>query len=132
MIAVDTNVLVRIITRDDPDQARAAIEVFESGPIWVAKTVVLELEWVLRYSYGLDRSKIHEVLTRLLGLRSLTIEDRGSVVRARDRYEQGMDFADALHLASSTDADSFATFDRKLAKATGRLDDTVRVELLGI
>ena len=130
MIALDTNVLVRIVTRDDPEQLKAALEIFQSGPVWVAKTVLLELEWVLRYSYECDRRTIHDILGRLLGFRQLVLESRDAVIQARDWYEEGMDFADALHLASSHAAGSFATFDRRFAKAADRLFGDGRVRLL--
>jgi predicted nucleic-acid-binding protein len=117
LIALDTNVLVRVVTRDDPEQLAAAVAVMQAERLWVAKTVLLELEWVLRYAYDLDREVIAETFTRLLGLPNLAAEDRRAVVQARSWYAQGMDFADALHLASSPEAESFATFDRDLATA---------------
>ena len=51
MIAVDTNILVRLLTEDDPKQTTAARSVFAAGPIWIAKTVLLETGWVLRSHY---------------------------------------------------------------------------------
>jgi predicted nucleic-acid-binding protein len=54
MIALDTNVIVRVVTRDDPQQVPAALAVMQSGDLWVSKTVLLETEWVLRYSYKLS------------------------------------------------------------------------------
>lgn len=66
MIAVDTNVLVRLLTADDPKQLAAARSLFASDPIWVAKTVLLETGWVLRSLYGFETA-IHEAFTKLLG-----------------------------------------------------------------
>lgn len=130
MIALDTNVIVRIVTADDPDQVRAAKAVFEAGDLWVCKTVLLETEWVLRYSYELDRPAIQEVFRKLLGYPQLQVEDRNAVLWALPLYEQGLDFADALHLASSGDADRFVTFDKPLAKATRGLENGPLVVLL--
>lgn len=131
MIALDTNVLVRVVTADEPRQLKAAIAVMESGPLWVSKTVFLETEWVLRYAYKLSREAILAALQGLLGYEALEVESRGTVLQALRWYEKGMDFADALHLSSSADADRFATFDRELAKVAKSLGDEVpAVELL--
>jgi len=131
LIALDTNVLVRVVTRDDPDQVAAALKLMESSRLFVTKTVLLELEWVLRYSYDLDRKTIGEALFRLLGLRDLEIEDRESVIRAHAWYVAGMDFADALHLAASSSAARLATFDRRFAKKAKELYAQPSVDLLG-
>jgi len=117
LIALDTNVIVRLVTADDPTQLAAAREIFQSGELWICKTVLLETEWVLRFSYELDRDTIGEILHRLLGHPPLRMEDRDSVIRALVLYEHGMDFADALHLVSSGEAERFATFDGPLARA---------------
>lgn len=123
MIALDTNILVRVVTADDPEQLALALDVMRSGDLWVCKTVLLETEWVLRYSYNLSPAAILQSLRRLLGFRALQVEDRGSVLQALSLFEKGMDFADALHLVSSTRAQSFATFDRPLMKRAEKLKD---------
>jgi predicted nucleic-acid-binding protein len=58
MVAVDTNILVRLLTGDDPKQAAAARSLFASEQIWIAKTVLLETGWVLRSLYGFEESAI--------------------------------------------------------------------------
>lgn len=115
MTALDTNVLVRLLTADDPTQLRAVRRLFRTGPLYLAKTVLLETEWVLRHCYGLDAAKINTAFARLLGFPPLTVEDRGAVLQAVAWHGAGMDFADALHLASSAAAAAFATFDRGLS-----------------
>ncbi len=130
MIALDTNVIVRLITGDDPAQTAAAIAVFRTGPLLLCKTVLLETEWVLRGRYKLGRETIGEAFRKLLGYRKVQVQDRGAVLQALAWYEEGMDFADALHLASTAGAARFATFDGKLAKAAGRLPEGPSVELL--
>lgn len=120
MIAVDTNVLVRFITNDDPAQANRARRLIEAGPVFVAKTVLLELEWVLRGAYGLDRPTILKAVRGLLGLPTVTAEDALNVARAVEWYEAGLEFADALHLASSGHERAFATFDQSLRKRASR------------
>jgi predicted nucleic-acid-binding protein len=83
---------------------------------------VLETEWVLRSVYRFERSRIADGIMRLLGLPGIEFEDRPAVARALRWFEEGLDFADALHLASSGRADAFATFDaalRRKARARG-------------
>jgi predicted nucleic-acid-binding protein len=133
MTALDTNVIVRVVTADDPEQLALALEVLRSGELWVCKTVLLETEWVLRYSYELPPAVILEALRRLLGYRGVQVEDRGAVIQALSLFEEGMDFADALHLASSPGAERFVTFDRPLAKSAKKAqrEGIPRVDLLG-
>lgn len=122
MIAIDTNILVRIVTQDDPEQARRAVDLLAGQAVFISKTVMLELEWVLRYSYNLNRSRINETLLKILVTENFTIEHITAVDRALTWHRQGMDFADALHLATSSHADSFASYDRKLLKKASVLE----------
>lgn len=130
MIALDTNVIVRIVTADDPYQLEAARGVFQAGDLWICKTVLLETEWVLRYSYKLKPPAIQSTFRKLLGYPRLQVEDRSAVFRALILFKQGLDFADALHLASSGEADQFATFDRPLATAAQDFGEGPSVLLL--
>ena len=116
MIAIDTNVLVRLVTRDDRAQAKRAATLFDHEEIFVAKTVLLETEWVLRFSYELNRPAILNALKNVVGLPHLTVEDSPAVAEALHLFESGMEFADALHLASGRAAVQFATFDARLKK----------------
>lgn len=117
MRAIDTNVVVRFLTADDKSQARAARSAIEAGDIFIATTVLLESEWVLRSAYGFEPVQIAQGLRGLAGLPGITIEEAPLLAQALEWMEEGMDFADALHLAKSSDCDSFLTFDRKLIKA---------------
>ena len=126
MIAIDTNVVVRLLTNDDPAQAARAADFLARERVLVPKTVLLETEWVLRYSYELPSSAVLAAFRKLLGLPQVAAEDATAIARALELYEGGMDFADALHLASARDATAFATFDTHLAKRAGR-ESTVRV-----
>ena len=130
MTAIDTNVLVRVITRDDAHQFAAAVKVMKSHHLWVSKTVLLETAWVLQHAYGLGREVVLDALRRVAGYQNLAVEDEVSVTRALGWFEKGMDFADALHLASSGDADEFVTFDRKLAAHAADMDGAVPLRLL--
>ncbi len=125
MIAVDTNVLVRLLTRDDPIQADRAAALFEREEVFICKTVLLETEWVLRFSYGLENLVIFKALTNVLGLPHVTVEDNPVVVQALSLFQSGMDFADALHLASSKSAVQFATFDERLKKRAANFNHQV-------
>jgi predicted nucleic-acid-binding protein len=128
VIAVDTNVLVRLLTNDNVAQATRAAAVFRAGPVFVPKTVLLESEWVLRYSYGLPTAAIARAFLALLGLPTVTIEDAPASHLAIRMLERGIDFADALHLASSAAAERFVTFDARLVKRA-RKDSPVPVML---
>lgn len=133
MIALDTNILVRVLTRDDLDQAEVAAELMKSGGLFICKIVLLELEWVLRFAYGFGRSAIHSAFAGVLGLPDLQVEDEAAVTSALRYYGAGMDFADALHLCSSAPAVSaFATFDRALARKVDARSGAKPVRLLRV
>ena len=119
--AVDTNLIVRLVTNDEPAQAKRAIAVFKTGRVFIAKSVLLETEWVLRYSYGLDRAAIEKAFRNVLGLPNVSVEDPDQVAQALARFAAGLDFADAVHLASSGGARRFFTFDKNLVKSTKEL-----------
>jgi predicted nucleic-acid-binding protein len=121
VIAVDTNLVVRLLTRDDDAQAKRAAALFRANDIWIAKTVLLESEWVLRYSYALERAAILRGILGLLGLPNVSVEDSVAVSRALQWYGDGLDLSDALHLASRGDASRFATFDHKFIKQAAPL-----------
>lgn len=132
MISLDTNVLVRVVTGDDPEQVEVARQLFEEEALFVSKTVCVELEWVLRYSYSLDAPTIIGIFLKLLGHRRIHWEDRQALGVALEWSEAGMDFADALHLASSAQAERFATFDRRLRNRASECDSSPPVELLTV
>ncbi|MBY0579480.1 MAG: type II toxin-antitoxin system VapC family toxin [Burkholderiales bacterium] len=130
MISIDTNILVRLITRDDENQAQRAAKLFEHNQIFLCKTVLLETEWVLRFCYELSRSAILNALKNTVGLSQLTVEDSPAVAKALTLFENGMDFADALHLASGQNAPQFATFDERLKKRVHGIADKHRIFLV--
>jgi predicted nucleic-acid-binding protein len=130
MIAIDTNIIVRLLTVDDPEQFKVAIEAIRGQELFLCKTVLLESEWVLRFTYRFPREAIMVGFVKLLGYENLRIEDQDAVLRSLSWYSQGMDFADALHLASCADATRFLTFDRPLAQAARSLTEVPKVELL--
>jgi predicted nucleic-acid-binding protein len=123
MLAVDTNLIVRLLTNDDAAQTRRAVALFASEQIYLSKTVLLESEWVLRFSYELQSNIILQALRKLVGLPNVVLEQQREIAEALDGFEQGLDFADALHLAGSRRAGRFATFDKKLIKRAEKLTD---------
>ena len=120
MLAIDTNILVRFLTGDDPEQAAAARLLFAAGPVWVAKTVLLETGWVLRSLYGFAESAIRDAFTRLLGLKNVQAEDAAGVATALKLTGNGIEFADALHLSSRPAGVGFVSFDRAFIKRAQR------------
>jgi predicted nucleic-acid-binding protein len=134
MRALDTNVLARFFV-DDPDDEQAAKQrpaaiAALAERSFVSVTVLLELEWVMRGFYELPNGDISRVLRALTGIAHIAIEDRDAILVALDAFDQGLDFADALHLARSARASCFATFDQRLAKRANGLALSPRVELL--
>ncbi len=121
MLAVDTNVIVRYLVRDDRGQAERTDDLIRNNRIWITKTVLLETEWVLRDTYSLERQRIANLLRAVAGITTVQVEDEVEVASALDWFAAGMDFADALHLASSTRTLEFATFDRKFVAKAARL-----------
>jgi predicted nucleic-acid-binding protein len=115
--AIDTNVLVRFLTGDDPRQSARAREIVEGGEIYVAITVFLEAEWVLRSAYGFDPVRICSIFEAFAGLAGVTVEDPDLLALAIALARDGLDFADALHLGRAQGCAAFVTFDRKLVKA---------------
>jgi predicted nucleic-acid-binding protein len=117
MISVDTNVLVGYVTADDPVQARRAADLLGGADgVYVPHTVLLEMEWVLRAVYGLERSAILTAFRQVLGLPSVHIDQPALIALTLERYERGFEFADALHLAGAGNATPLYTFDKRFAR----------------
>jgi predicted nucleic-acid-binding protein len=121
VVAVDTNVVVRLLTGDEPAQAARARALFEREAVLLAKTVILESEWVLRRLYRFRSDRIADAFVALIALPNLVCEDARVVADAVQWMRDGMDFADALHLGSARPAGRFATFDTRLAKRAAKI-----------
>lgn len=117
MIAIDTNIVVRYLTGDHPDQSARARTVIDGQAVFVSVTVVLEVEWVLRSAYAYPPPDVIRALRAFAGLRTVELEGAAAVAAALDLAEQGLDFADALHVTRARHCEAFLTFDRGLAKA---------------
>lgn len=122
MIALDTNVLARYLLADQPGQAGAAGKRIEDveAEFWIPVTVVLELAWVLRAKKVPD-AEITARLHQLSTLGNLRLQCSSAVFRALRWAEQGLDLADALHLALSDKASHFLTFDDALVRRATKL-----------
>ena len=119
MLAVDTNLLVRLVTRDDADQARAA-EAFVRPGAWVSHLVLADLIWVLDAVYDLPRHQISKAVEMLLHHKDLTLQDPDVVTSAVAQYRSGpaIGFSDCLVLEIARQAGHLpvGTFDRNFAK----------------
>ena len=122
MIAVDTNLVVRYLTGDEPAQAARVQAMFERDTIFVGMAVLLETCWVLRSRFDIPHAGQLKALRALTGLRHVVVEEPELVERVLEWMEEGLDFADALHLAKAGHCESLTTFDRDFIKIARRLD----------
>jgi predicted nucleic acid-binding protein len=128
MIALDTNILARLLLRDDEAQYQKAVRLLGDGRDYTAPpTVILELAWVLG-SYGIAKTDLAKSLRGLLGLVNFKPSQGTEIAIAITMYEAGLDFADALHLALSDGNDALLTFDERFVARSQQLDTTLPVE----
>lgn len=122
MIGINTNILVRYLTYDDPEQARKAAEVLETtctkeNPGFVPLVVICELVWVLKGAYKYPKDKIIEILWKLLGTLEIIVQDSAIVREALWHFETGKaGFADYLIgcICEEYGCKHVITFDKKL------------------
>src|SRR5262249_35289682 len=105
-------------------QTAQAREIFARGQVWIAKTVLLETNWVLTRLYGLSESDACDAFEKLLGLPSVQAEDSQTVWNALALGKKRLEFADALHVCSRAQHSQFVTFDRTLAKRAVKAGET--------
>ncbi len=126
MIGLDTNVLVRYLTQDDPIQSRAATEVIErrltaQNPGYISIVAMVETVWVLDRAYRLAAGKIAAAVERMLQADTFLVENEQEVFTAMIALKKGHSFADAMIAALGAKAGcSFTlTFDRKALRLPG-------------
>jgi len=127
MAALDTNMLIRFLVRDDAAQASAATELVRrtmaaGAALFVPITVVLELEWVLRSNYGLAKADIARTFGDLLSTGELAFESEAALEHALLLWQQSRaDFSDCVHvaLAALAGEQPLWTFDRKASALPG-------------
>jgi predicted nucleic-acid-binding protein len=125
VIGLDTNVLVRYITQDDPAQAARATRLIESelsdtNPGFVGVVVLAETAWVLQRLYRVTRAEFHDAVGDLLAIRQLVVENRAAVARAHAMSAvANIEFADALvaECARAAGCRKVVSFDRGAARA---------------
>src|ERR1035438_8955010 len=122
MRAVDTNVLVRLITRDDSGQACSAESFIEKGA-WVSVIALAEAAWVLASVYELNSKELARAIEMLLNHRDLVLQEPEAVAGALDlfRAKPSLGFSDCLMLQLARKAGHLplGTFDRNLSKVEG-------------
>jgi predicted nucleic-acid-binding protein len=122
MRAVDTNLLVRLIARDDAAQVEAA-EAFVAGGAWVSQLVLAETIWVLDAVHGRSPQQLAAAIELLLNHQQLSIQESDVVLRALDQFRKrpGLGFSDCLVLEIARKAGHLplGTFDRQLSKLAG-------------
>lgn len=126
MIAIDTNVIVRYLVRDNPEQADAAKALLETltndQPGFICREVMVEIVWVLERAYKFARERIADVMVELTVTEGLIVESADDVNRAFISYRQsGPGFSDLMIKAAAgrVGARSLYTFDRRLARQEG-------------
>lgn len=124
MIAIDTNIIVRLMTRDDEEQYQKSLKLFQNKNIFIADTVVLETEWVLRFAYKLKSVEICQAFRKVFGLPNVYLTNERLILQVIEWYENGLDFSDAFHLASSHHCLEFYTFDEKFIKKSQNLSSS--------
>jgi predicted nucleic-acid-binding protein len=125
MIAVDTNIIVRLLTQDDEFQFNKSKEFFKERNIFIPDTVILETEWVLLFAYKFKPSEICIALRNLFGLPNVYLSNANLIAQIIQWYENGLDFADAFHLANSQHCQEFYTFDDKFVKRAQGLTNCI-------
>ncbi len=130
MIALDTNILARLLLKDDAAQFRLAKELLARDDLYTAPpTVILELVWVLE-SYDCTRAEVLQALRTLFGLPNFKPKSFEALCHAIKWYESGMDFGDALHLALSAGDGAFVSFDKVFGKIAAQHDTAPAVQVL--
>lgn len=124
IIAIDTNILVRLITQDDEVQYQQSLRLFENHDIFITDTVILETEWVLRFAYKFKPLEINQAFKKVFGLPNVYLTDEKLILQVIEWHEKGIDFADAFHLVSSSHCLEFYTFDEKLIKKSQILSNS--------
>lgn len=116
MIAVERDVVVRLLTQDDELQFNKSVEIFREQVVFIPDTVILETEWVLRFAYKLKPADICKGLRNIFGLSNVHLTNASLMAQVLQWHENGLDFADAFHLAQSQHCKEFYTFDDKFWK----------------
>ena len=117
IVAIDTCIVVRLLTKDDTEQYQKSYQLIEENQIFISDTVILETHWVLMAAYGYSKQQVCQDLRWLAGLANTHLENSTALAEAIAYAESGLDFADALHLAKASKMCSVLyTFDKKFSQ----------------
>jgi predicted nucleic-acid-binding protein len=125
VIGVDTNVVVRLLVEDDAAQTRKSKAIFQEHVVFLSETVILETAWVLQKIYAFTPETIVAGLKQLFGLPNVYLKDPDVLKFALEWYEDGLDFADAMHLAQASNCTKMVTFDQRFARRAKLVSDRV-------
>ena len=128
MISLDTSVLVRYVTRDHARLSPLALTIIADNACFVSKAALMEMVFTLESVYRKSRADIVIALRTIFGLTTVTVESQSVTAHAITWYAEGMDFGDAMILASSADADKVATFDRDFQRLGAKIGVTPSIE----
>ncbi|WP_036487542.1 type II toxin-antitoxin system VapC family toxin [Myxosarcina sp. GI1] len=127
-IGIDTNIVVRAIVKDELQQAQISLSVLQERETYICHTVILETVWVLESVYKLSKVDIIKGLKLVFGLPKVFLEDSGAIALTLRWYYSGLDFGDALHLATAQRYKTFYTFDKALIKKAKEIPQIKVVE----
>lgn len=119
MNSVDTNVLARYVMQDHPVQSPLATAFLATQSCFVSDTVLLETAWLLSSRYGIGRHDLVTTLRGIIELPGVAVSDQRLIDWALDRFSDGADFADMLHIVLARHTDAFVSFERDLEKLAG-------------
>ncbi len=120
MIAIDTSILARYVLRDSPSEHQAAVQFLSANRCSVSWTVLVELGWVLERSVGLPRNEVIDGIWGIANMEQVSVPDEGKLDWALERFAQGADFADMIHLVAAQGGSvEFATLDKRMERQAG-------------
>jgi predicted nucleic-acid-binding protein len=125
VIAIDTNIIIRLLTRDDETQYQHSYRLLAELQVYIPDSVILEVEWVLRFAYDFTSTEICQALRKILGLPNVHVTDIKRFAQVIAWHENGLDFADALHLTNSQHCAQLKTFDARFIKRSAKLSACV-------
>jgi predicted nucleic-acid-binding protein len=125
MIAVDTNIIIRLLTHDDARQHKRAYALFTTEEVFIADTVIMETEWVLRYAYKFTAEAICDALVKLFGLETVHLPNPQAIAQAIEWHRVGVDFSDAIHLSHCQKCEAIYTFDKAFVTKARNLSNCV-------
>ena len=128
MISLDTSILVRYVTKDHARLSPLALKIITNNECFVSKAALMEMVFTLESVYRKGRGDIATALRTIIGLTTITVESQGVTGRAISWYEEGMDWGDAMILASAVGTDKLASFDRDFQRLATRIGAVPKVE----